>query len=170
MSLMQKKGLLKSRKQSDEMALQITSMADIFTILLVFLLKSYTTGAMSINPSKGVSLPAAMVGEANIEALKIEISDTAVEVEGKSVATLEHYQFAKEDIEPNGASNAVNHALETERKRQVLIAQSNSDVKVDSKIIVVADQHVPYSTIKTVLASAALQGYTDFKLAVVRGE
>jgi biopolymer transport protein ExbD len=167
---MKKSPFKTARRESDEMSLQITSMADIFTILLVFLLKSYTTGAMAINPSNGVKLPSAIVGESNIEALKVEISDTAVEVEGKPVATLDHYIFSRDDVEPNGASNALNHALEIERKRQVLIAQSNSEVKVDSKIIVVADQHVPYQTIKTVLASAALQGYTDFKLAVVRGE
>ena len=39
-----------------------------------------------------------------------------------------------------------------------------------SPIIVIADQRAPYSTVKSVLASAALNGYTDFKLAVVRGE
>jgi biopolymer transport protein ExbD len=165
-----KKSLFKSRKSSDEMALQITSMADIFTILLVFLLKSYTTSAIAINPSKGVELPVAQVGETSVDALKVEVSDSAVAVEGKAVATLNHFQFDQQDLQANGASQALNQALEKERKRQVLIAQSNSDVKIDSKVIVIADQHVPYSTLKTVLASAALQGYTDFKLAVVRGE
>jgi biopolymer transport protein ExbD len=165
-----KKALFKTKRPNEEMALQITSMADIFTILLVFLLKSYTTSAMTINPSAGVQLPNAQIGEANIDALKIEVSDSGVQIEGKSIATLTHFEFDKQDLEPNGSSLSLNGALEKERKRQVLIAQSNTDVKVDSKIIVVADQHVPYQTLKTVLASAALQGYTDFKLAVVRGE
>jgi len=165
-----KKKFTTNADQNEDMSLQITSMADIFTILLVFLLKSYTTGAMSINPSKGVQLPAAQVGEANIDALKVEVSDSDVQVEGKSVAPLTHFEFDKQDLQANGSSAALNAALEQERKRQVLIAQSNTDVKVDSKIIVVADQHVPYQTLKTVLASAALQGYTDFKLAVVRGD
>jgi hypothetical protein len=52
----------------------------------------------------------------------------------------------------------------------LLIAKANTDVKVDSKVVVIADQRVPYITIKSVLASAAVQGYTDFKLAVVRGD
>jgi biopolymer transport protein ExbD len=43
-------------------------------------------------------------------------------------------------------------------------------VKVDPKILVIADQRAPYQTIKSVLASAAVHGYTDFKLAVVKGE
>ena len=93
---MKKSPFKTARRENEEMALQITSMADIFTILLVFLLKSYTTGAMSISPSSGVKLPSAIVGESNIEALKVEISDGSVEVEGKPVATLDHYIFAKE--------------------------------------------------------------------------
>ena len=54
-------------------------------------------------------------------------------------------------------------ALERERQRELLIAKTNSDVKIDPKIMIVADQRAPYITIKSVLASAALNGYTDFK-------
>ena len=50
----------------------------------------------------------------------------------------------------------------------MLIAKNNSDVKLDPRIIIVADQKVPFVTIRTVLASAAVNGYTDFKLAVVQ--
>jgi biopolymer transport protein ExbD len=163
------KKLFKTRHASEEMNLQITSMADIFIILLVFLLKSYSTSALAISPSKGLELPQAMGGEEQVEALKIQVSESSVEVEGQPAATLAHFVFDSKDLQ-NGASQSLNQALDKARKRQLLIAQSNTDVKIDSKIIVIADQHAPYSTLKTVLASAALQGYTDFKLAVVKGE
>ncbi len=90
---MKKSPFAKTRKANEDVALQITSMADIFTILLVFFLKSYTTGAMSINPSKGVQLPAAQVGEANIDALKVEVSDSGVQVEGKPAASLSPFRI-----------------------------------------------------------------------------
>jgi hypothetical protein len=144
-------------------------MADIFTILLVFLLKSYSTSALAIAPTNGLSLPQALAGEEQVEALKIQVSESSVEVEGQPAANLAHFTFDAKDLQ-NGASQSLSQALEKERKRQLLIAQSNSDVKIDSKVVIIADQHAPYSTLKTVLASAALQGYTDFKLAVVKGE
>ncbi len=165
-----KKGFLKRPLQSDEMALQITSMADIFMILVVFLLKSYAVGAVSITPAKGLLLPSAQAASPSVEALKLEISETAVQIEGRLAANLKAFSFEAADIGPNGASKSLGTEIEKERKRQLLIAQSNSDVKVDSKVIVVADKRVPYSTVKTVLASAAVNGYTDFKLAVVNGE
>lgn len=164
-----RRGFLKRPLQSEESSLQITSMADIFTILLVFLLKSYTTGAINVTPSKGVLLPQAQAAEANFEALKVEISPDAVQIEGQPVANLNRYQFDARDLS-QGASQTVSKAFEKERKRQLTIAAANSDVKIDPRIIVLADEHVPYNTLKSVLAAAALQGYTDFKLAVVRGD
>lgn len=165
-----RKSFLKNRRLNTEMSLQITSMADIFTIILVFLLKSYTTGAINLSPSKGVILPEAHAADVPVEALKVEISAQAVQVEGEPSATLKAYSFDQTDMQGNGTSKSLGQVMERERNRQLLISKSNSDVKVDSKVLIIADQHTPYSTIKTVLATAAVSGYTDFKLAVIRGD
>ena len=166
---MKKRFSRKRPLQSEDMALQITSMADIFTIILVFLLKSYATGSVNITPVKGMMLPEAQASEASVEALKVEISENAVQIEGQPVATLTAFHFDARDVDSDHSSKALGKALSQHRDRQLLIAKANSDVKVDPKIVVVADQRAPYETIKTVLASAAINGYTDFKLAVVRG-
>jgi len=139
-------------------------------IILVFLLKSYTTGAINLSPAQGMLLPEAQASEASVEALKVEISETSVSVEGQSIATLKNFRFDASDVQQNGVSNTLSKTLDRERQRQLMIAKANSDVKVDPKILVVSDQRVPYQTVKTVLASAALHGYTDFKLAVVKGD
>jgi biopolymer transport protein ExbD len=168
--LFKKKGLFKKRHQSDEMSLQITSLADIFVILLVFLLKSYATSAVNLSPAKGMLLPEAQAAEVSVEALKVEISEDTVAVEGQPAATLKNFRFSADELQANGVSNGLSKVLQRERQRQLMIAKANSDVKVDPKILIVSDQRVPYSTVKSVLASAALNGYTDFKLAVVKGE
>ncbi len=163
------KKLFKRRHQSDEMALQITSMADIFIIILVFLIKSFSSSALNLAPSKGLLLPEAQASEQNLEALKVEVSEEGVQVEGQAVTALNHFQFSGGDLQKDGSSASLSKALDRERQRQLLIAKANSDVKVDAKILVISDQRAPYSTVKAVLASAALHGYTDFKLAVVKG-
>lgn len=168
---MTKSKLFKKRKpQNEEVSLQITAMADIFTVLLVFLLKSYATSAIEINPAQGMLLPQAHAEESAVEALKLEISEKAVSLEGKPVVDLKSYSFEPADLQGNGASDSLSKALDRERQKGILIAKVNPDVKVDPKVIIIADQRVPYSTVKTVLASAALNGYTDFKLAVVKGD
>lgn len=163
-----KKSFVKRRAMNGDVSLNITAMADIFTVLLVFLLKGYATGAVNVNPSAGLLLPEARAEVPSIEALKLEISTDGVQVEGKPVTTLKNFQVPSEELQGNGVIKSLGAALDLERKRQLLIAKSNSDVKVDSKIMVIADQRTPYSTIKSVLASAAVHGFTDFKLAVVQ--
>ncbi len=155
---------------TEEMSLQITSMADIFIILLVFLLKSYATGAISPTSAKGMLLADAQASDVAVDALKLEVTENAVLVEGQAVMPLQGFAFDPKDVQANGTSRQLSAAMEIQRKRQMLIAKGNSDVKIDPKVIVIADKRVPYGTLKTVLASAAVHGYTDFKLAVVKSE
>jgi biopolymer transport protein ExbD len=155
-----------SAQQNGEMGLNITAMADVFMLLLVFLLKTYASGAVAINPSADVSLPVGAAGSGHVEALQVEISKAGVLVESKPAATLQDFRFVRADLESNGVSKTLSAVFSRERQRQVLLSKSNEDVKPDSRLVVVADRKVPYSTIKSVLASAATHGYTDFKLAV----
>ncbi len=166
-----KKSFLRKRHLDTEMNLQITSMADIFIIILVFMLKSYAGGSIDITPSKGLTLPVATSTAASADALKVEISESAILVEANPVTAIQNFNFpAASDLGANGTSKTLAAALDKERQRQLLIAKNNSEVKVDPRIIVVADERTPYSTIKAVLATAAVSGYTDFKLAVVNRE
>lgn len=168
--MLKKRLFKKDKKENEEMSLQITSMADIFTILLVFLLKSYATNSVNISPPAGLTLPHANASEPNFQALKIEVFGQGILIEGTPVLSLEKFNFTHSDLEQNGSSKILNRVLKKERDRELLISQKNPDVKTDSKLFVIADQKTPYSTLKTILASAALQGYTDFKLAVAKAE
>lgn len=155
---------------NQEMSLNITAMADIFTVILVFLLKSYSTSAINITPSKGVLLPSANAATQTFEALQIEVSQDAILVEGEFVVKLDQHRPSKDEMGKKGQSISLTRALQRSKKRQMLISQNNKSVAQDSKILIIADQKTPYSTIKVILASAALSGYTDFKLAVIRPE
>lgn len=157
-------------RSSEEMTLQITSMADIFTILLVFLLKSFSTSSVNITPSPGMMIPEAKAMEAPMEALKLEITENGVVVESKPVIGLQGFKFPTGDVESNQSSKAVSAVLEIEHKRQLLIAEKNKSVKTDGKILIIADQRTPYSTVKTVLASAAINGFTEYKLVAISKE
>jgi len=164
------KGFGKKKTASPDVALQITSMADIFTIILVFLLKSFAGGDLNIAPSKGLKLPVASTESTSQMALTIEISETAVQVENKFVVALSKFRFSPQDLLASGIPAELNDVLEKQRKRQDLIAKSNSDVTVDSKLLVVADQRVPYITLKRVLSTAALHGFSEPKLVVTLKE
>jgi biopolymer transport protein ExbD len=152
----------------DEMALQITSMADIMVILLVFLLKSFSTGVSNITPAADLMLPEAHSQDEVSEGLKVEISPGSILVEGKPITTLAGFNFEELDIESNGTPRSLNAALieEREKARDENRAPGTPEAP-PPKVLVMADQKTPYRTVKAVMNSAANAGFGDFKLIVV---
>jgi len=82
----------KKKPQSTEMSLQITSMADIFTILLVFLLKSYAVGALEVQPSRGLKLPTAQKSDLAESRLALEVSENSVQLDGSPILPLKGFE------------------------------------------------------------------------------
>ena len=152
------------KRASGDVALQITSMADIFMILLVFLLKSYATSVSNISPSAHISLPEVTQPKGAIkETLKVEIADNTVLVDQKPAVALNKFEFDPGEDGPGGVSPSVLKVLNDQRKLK-------PEANMDSSLIVMADQQTPYSTVKRVVASAASAGFVDLQLIVVQGE
>jgi biopolymer transport protein ExbD len=141
---------------TEEVSLQITSMADIFMILLVFLLKSYATGLASVSASQGVVLPEAHGRGVYQDALKVEILRDSVLVDQKAAARLRDFAFL-------GAEDGISRALQAERGR------TKGDA-ADSQLLLLADRRTPYATLKRVMGAAAGAGFADLHLAVVQGD
>ena len=144
---------------NEDMALQITSMADVFMILLVFLLKTYSTGVSSIVPPQGMKLPVAVKPEKVIEALKVEISEGSIRLDGQPVLNMVEYRFKGEDLDSAGTVKP----LKSEFAKQMERRPANSP----TSLLVLADQRTPYAVLKTVLNTAALTGWKEYKLVVV---
>lgn len=154
-----KSKFVKVKKQGEDVSLQITSMADIFVILLVFLLKSYSTSMSNLTLTGDVALPE---GQATIElkeALKVEITKDAVLIDQKPVAKLKKFEFSSESAEADESS--MNKALKKHRK----VNDKNS-----SDLVVISDERTPSETLQRVMSVAAGSGFVDLQLVVVRPE
>jgi biopolymer transport protein TolR len=156
----------RSRMQNEEVSLQITSMADVFVILLVFLLKSAATG-LTVSMSQNMTLPKSVTAaETATRLLTVEINESGVYLEGAMKA-----QF-KAGAYPAGASAQafpeLQEGLRELRTKQAFIEKKGGVVTNPSELIVMADKQVPYGIIKRVLLTASLEGYTDAKLAATR--
>jgi biopolymer transport protein ExbD len=140
-------------------------MADVFTILLVFLLKNLATGDSSLNLTSEMTLPEAIAGDTLTEAVKLEITPKGVSLADHVVSELNNFQIDRSDLESNGTLRSLNSAFiseEKNRKPSSLPVPSN-----ERRLLVLADQRTPYTTLKSVLDTAAGNGYGEFKLVVV---
>lgn len=160
---MNKKGLLRKKKRvSADFALQITSMADIFMILLVFLLKSYASSITNVAPTAHMSLPEVdKVAGVPKDSLKIEVARDTLVIDDKQALALKDYEFAADESANGEASPTITRILNAERKK-------TPDPNNDSALVIMADEGTPYSTIKRVVASAAGAGFVDLQLLVVQ--
>ena len=161
---MKTKSFIKRRNlQSGELSLQITSMADIFTILLIFLLKGYATDAATLQPTGGLRLPAAAQSAPVKDALKIEVTPAGILLEGNAV--IDSQDFVVQNPQQ---WKVLQEGLVAAKKRQEQISAANSDVSLHGRFTLIADQRAPWPLLKEVLRNAAENGFTEPQLAVVR--
>jgi len=151
------------------MSLQITSMADIFTIILVFLLKSYSTGLANLSPANGLKLPqvTASTKKEMKDALKLEVLDNAVLVDSAEVLNMSEFKIP---VAEGQSTNSALVAVLNERRQKDASRMPASDagtVGADSHLLVLADERTPYSALKVILGSAAMAGYVDLQMVVI---
>ena len=138
-------------------------MADIFMILLVFLLKSFSSGGSAITPTAALTLPSGAYNGELKNTLKLEIAQNVVTVDDKVAVQLNRFLFPSVEPLATSSSNALLNALMTQRKHMPV-------PNLDSNLLVLADQNTPYPTIRTVLGAAAGAGFVDLQMVIVAKE
>src|ERR1700720_2518899 len=79
----------KSRKRALIAGLTLTSMVDMFSLLVIFLLQSFSTSPELLMITKGVTLPAAISGRELMDAPVLSLSTSGVYLDQKLVGSLE---------------------------------------------------------------------------------
>jgi biopolymer transport protein ExbD len=130
--------------ESGLLPLQITSMADVFTILLVFLLKGVSTDALTITPSASLRLPVGIGSDAIRErALQVEVSPKGILVEKNFIAGLADFE-------------------------KPLTRRLAAETANKGRVTLLTDGSIPYSTLKRVLGVLAKGGYAAIRFGVIR--
>ena len=149
-----------SRNRGKIAALNLTSLMDVFTILVFFLLVNSASTEVLETP-KQMTLPASVVEQKPRETVVIFVSSTEVTVQGERVALVE-------DIL---AANGQNVAAIGERLSQVsdtIIGLSTRSVANSREVTILADKSVPFNVIKKVMSTCTSEGFERISLAVIQ--
>jgi biopolymer transport protein ExbD len=130
---------------------QLTSLIDVMTILLVFLMKSFSVEGNLITPSDDLQLPLSASREAPVPVATLEISATSIMSDGEVI--LPTSTISEDD------------SLELQPLTKWLIPRKNSAMK---EIMLQADQHIPFTIIKRVMFTCSKAGFDDFTILVQR--
>jgi len=149
-----------SRNRMKITKMNLTSLMDVFTILVFFLLVN--SGSVEVvEAPKDVQLPESHVQAKPRETVVISISAEEVLVQGKLVAFVD-------DILNNeqSAVDPINARL-AELKESV-IGINTKTVAASQEVTILADRSVPFTVIKTVMSTCTAEGYENVSLAVIQ--
>jgi len=140
--------------------LNLTSLMDVFTILVFFLLVNSATTEVLQQP-KQITLPDSVVEAKPRETVVIFVGREDVLVQGVPVARIADIEATDSpEIEPISARLAELSAS--------VIGVSTQAVAESQEVTVLADKSVPFSVVKKIMATCTGQGYTRVSLAVVQ--
>jgi biopolymer transport protein ExbD len=145
-------------------SLNLTPMIDMFTILLVFLIKSYSTDPAFLTPTQNIELSKTTSEKIAPNEMVLIIGKDGILVEGKLVVAFKDGTIDSKLVKA-GVLPELQKALEAQAAKTKFIAERNSSVKFSGTLILQADQKLPFDSLKPVLRTAGLVGYNDIKFA-----
>ena len=155
------------KNNNHSFTLNITSMTDMFTILLVFLLQTYSTNDFQVDPEKGISLPISSVQTNPTKGLKVSLTKTELIVDGRHIASLDDKgDFAKTDLE----SSDDNFIKPLFSELEKISKESQETFVKEGKVLFQADSSLNYAQLRKVMYTASMAGFPKLKMATVVGE
>ena len=149
------------------MELNLTSMIDMFTILLVFLLKSYSVEHSNILVSKDLRLPISTETRAPENILNLIVTTNEVIVDGSSVLILNNGNINKSDLSED--ATIVKPLFRALNNRRLLQEESVQEF-FKGMIILQADRLLEYELLHKIIYTAGEAGYPKFKLLVLTND
>ncbi|MCK5691051.1 biopolymer transporter ExbD [Myxococcota bacterium] len=155
------------RQKRGPLKLQLTSLLDMFTIILVFLMVSYQEEDKEFVLHADVKLPTSSAENPLKTAVNVAVTMSNVLVDGVKVyklakgGKLKKKEFKKRHIQ------AVTEAVKEAWARIEAKGKETGEEK-EQVVVVQADKGMPYETLHTVMRSAAQGGFVRFRLVVGR--
>jgi biopolymer transport protein ExbD len=149
-----------SRNRLKITKMNLTSLMDVFTILVFFLLVN--SGSVEVvEAPKDVKLPESVVQSKPRETVVISISAEEVLVQGKLVAFVDDILNDRET-----AVGPINARL-AELKQNVIGINTKTAAE-SQEVTILADRSVPFTVVKTVMSTCTAEGYENVSLAVIQ--
>ncbi len=154
---------LKRRKTTEAIKPQMTSLVDVLTVLVFFLLKNFSTEGDILTPSKNLELPVSTAIARPEKVLTISISRENILADGQAIASVGE-EAARKDIN----IPALAEWLIEQRKNTEEIAQYDANVSFKGDLVIQGDKQIPYWLLQKVLHTCGENGYGSFSLAVLQ--
>jgi len=143
--------------------LRLTSMMDILTVLLLFLLKGFVVEGEALTPVPGVDLPESSSDATPRASIVIAIFDDAVLMDGEAVVTISA-AVATNDLFIDALGARLDAARETVTE---IARRRGSEEEFEGNVSIQGDREIDFSILQRVMYTCSMSGYENISLAVI---
>jgi biopolymer transport protein ExbD len=150
--------------------LNITPMMDMMTIILVFLLKSFTSSSTIVNMDQNLALPPSQTRLGAKQAIPVTITKRVILVEGEAVAPITGGRIdpqLKRDGDNGYYITPLVEILTKVARREKKVAELTGQ-KFEGELTIVADKRTPYRLLTEILYSCGQAEYANYRLLVLK--
>lgn len=145
------------RKERQEIDVDITSLLDILTILLVFLLKSYNASDLKLDLTKGLEM-------ADSDSKHMTRFAPVVQVNKEAKVFLNNKEIGR--LPASGEMMVLTSKLKEERAKTEQNNKTKKQQYNPDLVNLVFDKEMDYAIVQRVMHDSALAGYSQFKFIV----
>jgi len=168
-----KKSTARSRKRMTTIqVLALTSMLDILTTILFFLLKNYSYVKTNFTVADDLSLPRSTNRMPPPDsALQLVVTKKSIILDDKELVPIKNGDVPKEFLYRDGVTIVrLAQALEQHKKRSKYIARRSDSHTFSGLIVLQADRNLEFRLLKKVIYTAGITDFVMLKLAVLKKE
>ena len=150
--------MARNRKEVPKMSL--TSLMDVFTILVFFLLVNSGSSEVLEAP-KNITLPSSIVETKAKETVIVTVSAEQVVIQGVEVVSVADILNSKSDLIPN-ISNTLSALNDN------VIGISTKTIAQSKEVTILSDKTVPFRVLKKIMSTCTYAGYEKISMAVIQ--
>lgn len=147
--------------------LMLTSLLDMFTIILIFLIVSFEAEDYEFKLDSDLTLPMSSAQSVLKPAINIAITPIGLKIEAKEVIKLDRGKFDAQYY-ASGEIPIVVEKLKEEFDR----LEENPDLVEEGEdpriVLIQADKDLDYQTLYLVMRSAGMAGFDKYRLAIMK--
>ena len=149
--------------------LNITAMMDMMTIILVFLIKSYTSSSVTVTASEELKPPISTTRITPKDTIAITVTQKFILVNEKKKVELFN-SAPSPDVMEGKLIVPLSEALEKEVEKLKYIAERNPNAPFMQEVSIIGDRRIPYELLSSVLYTAGRNELENFRFVVISKE
>ena len=153
-----KKRMSRSKRRGGSTGMMLTSLMDIFTVLVLYLIVNQGTG-VTLDTPKTVKIPDSIAETAPRRSVVMAVSETEVLIQGVAIVTVAEVLGNNQDyVEPV--------RQEMLRIRKLAAEQGDKGISESSEVTILADRGISFKILKKLMSTCSSAGFDKISLAV----